>query len=114
MHLKFNFEAFSTYLKMETMSSGATTTSLSRHMDESTDKSVAISDLSASRFSDASDVLSPFEARQELEERIKILHSYFSLKDSSDAVDSNYKTPDKRTASSHSLQNISGVQQMLC
>jgi hypothetical protein len=111
MHLKFNFEAFSTYLKMETMSTGgssASTTSLSRHMNESTDYSVAISDLSASRFSDASDVLSPFEARQELEERIKILHSYFSLKDSSDAVDSNYKTPDKRTASSHSLQNIFG------
>ena len=89
---------------MSTGGSSASTTSLSRHMNESTDYSVAISDLSASRFSDASDVLSPFEARQELEERIKNFHSYFSQKDSSDPIDSNYKTPDKRTASSHSLQ----------
>jgi hypothetical protein len=64
-----------------------------------------MSDLS-SRFSGVSDVLPPFEARQELEERIIILHSYFSQKDSSDPIDSNYNTPDKRTASSHSLQNI--------
>ena len=88
-------------------SSAATTTSLSRHMNESINNSGTISDLS-SRFSDVSNVLSPLEARQELEERIKILLSYFSQKDSSDAVDSNYKTPDKRIASSHSLQNIFG------
>jgi len=88
--------------------SSAATTSLNNFMNESIDSSGNISDLS-SRFSEVSNVLSTFEARQELEDRIKILQSYFSQKDSSDAVDSsNFKTPDKRIASSSSLQTIFG------
>ena len=94
-------------MSISTGGSSAANTSLSRHMNKSIDSSGSMSDLS-SRFSDVSDVLPPFESRQELEERIKKFHSYFSQKDSSDPIDSNYNTPDKRTASSHSLQNIFG------
>ena len=52
-------------------------------------------------------VLSHWEAKAELEERIKILNSYFVQKDSNDSVDYNFKTPDKKS-SSHQLNQIFG------
>jgi len=52
-------------------------------------------------------ILSHWEAKAELEERIKILNSYFVQKDSNDSVDYNFKTPDKKS-SSHQLNQIFG------
>lgn len=76
-------------------------------MNEPIDSSRNIFDLS-SRFSDISNVLSPVGARQELEEKIKIWQPYFSQKDSTDAVDSDFKAPHKRITSSYSSQNNFG------
>jgi uncharacterized UPF0160 family protein len=95
------------YLQMEmstssrgSLSSTRTTplssAALVRHLNDSID---CVSD-------EFSNVLSVAEAKEELEERIKILHSYFSHP--LDAIDNgNFKTPDKRVISS-SLPSIFG------
>jgi hypothetical protein len=79
--------------------------SLSRHlMDES---SLSSSGNSRSSNSINSCVLSHREAKEELEERIKVLQSYFVQKDSNDPVDCIFKTPDKKSSSTH-LNQIFG------
>jgi hypothetical protein len=70
-------------------------------MDES---SLSSSSNSRSSTSTNSSVLSHWEAKAELEERIQVLQSYFEQKESNDSVDCNFKTPVKKSSSSHLTQ----------
>lgn len=53
-------------------------------------------------------VLSHWEAKAELEERIQVLQSYFEQKESNDSVDCNFRTPVKKLSSSSHLTQIFG------
>ena len=100
-------------MSISTGGSSAANTSLSRHMNKSIDSSGSMSDLS-SRFSDVSDVLPPFEARQELEERIKNFIHIFHKKTLLIQLIAITKPLTRGQLRPILCKIFSGVQQMLC